>query len=74
MSAYVVRNGDWYLSEGPSWAVSTWVQDVRHATKYDSFATARGVVKEAIEHGHRPFGERPETAHAVRASVKRRSR
>jgi hypothetical protein len=69
MVTYVVKNGDWYLSGGTSWAVLTWSTDVRGATKYDSFETANDVVREAIENGHRPFGCSPEAAKAVKLFV-----
>jgi hypothetical protein len=63
---YVVRNGEWFLSEGPSWSVSTWTTIVDHATKYESMAMARLVAKEAVTRGHRPFGRAPEFAKAGR--------
>ena len=61
-----MRNGDWFLSEGPDWAVSTWVQDVRFASRFRSGATARGVASEARENGCRPFAGKPEDTKAAR--------
>jgi hypothetical protein len=67
MRDWVVRNGDWYLSEGPGWSVSTWVTDPRHATRFEQDA-AYEVAKEARERGHRPFGEPPSGARVERVS------
>jgi hypothetical protein len=66
MGDWVVRNGEWYLSEGPSWAVSTWTTNPRQASTFATRLAAREVATEAVREGHRPFGERPEGAKAVR--------
>jgi hypothetical protein len=67
---WVVQNGDWYLSEGPSWAVSTWVQDVRHASRYQTRLAAREVAAEARKGGWRPFGRAPDATVAARVVEK----
>lgn len=69
MTEYVVKNGPWFLCEGPAWSVSTWTQDEREATKYESIDLAQEVVDEAIELDHRPFGCRAFDAKAVKATV-----
>ena len=63
---WVVRNGDWYLSEGPSWSVSTWSMSPVDATTYATQIAAREVASEARRQGHRPFGGRPEDTKAMR--------
>jgi len=65
MRDWVVRNGDWYLSAGPDWAVSTWVMSAQHATRFEE-DTADEIAREAREQGHRPFGEPPEGARVER--------
>ena len=66
-SEWVVKNGPWFLSEGPDWSVSTWVTDVRMATKYRTRILARAVALEARANEHRPFGFPAEDAVAVRS-------
>ena len=67
MGAWVVRNGEWFLCQGPDWAVSTWTTDAVEATRYATRDEAREVVREAKEQGHRPFGRPPQCASAVKA-------
>ena len=67
MRDWVVRNGDWYLSAGPSWAVSTWSTSPVDATRFEK-DEADGVAKDAREQGHRPFGEPPSGARVERVT------
>ena len=64
---WVVRNGDWYLSQGPSWSVSTWSMSRVDATLFEQDA-AYEVAKEARDRGHRPFGEPPSGARVERVT------
>jgi hypothetical protein len=64
---WVVRNGDWYLSQGPSWAVSTWSMSAVDATRFEQDA-AYEVAREAREQGRRPFGEPPSGARVERVA------
>ena len=73
MGEWVVKNGDWYLSEGPSWAVSTWVADVRQAASFPTRLAAEQVAVEAIFQGHRPFGCPPDGAKAAKKTAKSKS-
>lgn len=67
MSGWVVRNGDWFLSEGPSWAISTWSTNPHDATTYPTRLAARKIASVCRRSKLlRPFGERPETARADR--------
>jgi hypothetical protein len=67
MRDWVVRNGDWYLSQGPSWAVSTWSMSLVDATRFEP-DEAYIVAQDARDRGHRPFGEPPSGARVERVS------
>lgn len=66
MRKWAVQNGDWFLSEGPDWSVSTWTSDPRGATRYASREEAANVAAEARAQCHRPFGRTADAAKAVR--------
>jgi hypothetical protein len=66
MRDWVVRNGDWYLSQGPSWAVSTWSMSPVDATRFEQDEVYI-VAQDARDRGYRPFGRPPSGARAVRA-------
>ncbi len=65
-SIFVVRNGEWFLSEGPDWAISTWTMNKIEATRYPSLSSAKEVAAAAVKAGHRPFGRASEFARGVR--------
>jgi len=65
MRTWVVRNGDWYLMESPSW----WSLDSRDAARFEQ-AEAEKIAQEARKYGCRPFGE-PASGAKAQEDVKR---